>query len=543
MSSTRARTRPVIPPVRQPVASRDPGLLASCLEDAAHFPGGHAEAVAFPTSEGDVAALVRQGRAVLAVGAQSSLTGGATPMGELVLSLARWREPVRVDGDRVTVPPGLTLAELGEALAPHGRWYPPAPTFDGATIGGSIATNAAGAATFKYGTTRAWVEAITVVLASGEVLDLARGEVRAGADGIFEIEQSCGITRVPVPRYRLPDVPKCSAGYFAAPGMDLVDLFIGAEGTLGIVTSATLRTAAAPPAVAHALVWCRDEAEGLALVAAFRDASRRTWADGDPCGIDVAAIEHMDRRSLDLVREDGAGRQIGLAIPRDAALALLVQLELPAGATAAQCYADLGATGEGTGPDTPLVRAARLLDRAGLLDRTELALPGEIARARQLGALREAVPAAVNRRVGLAKQRIDARIEKTAADMIMPFDRFAEAMRLFHDAFGRRGLDVAIWGHASDGNVHPNVVPRSYADVQQGKDAILECGRAIVAMGGSPLAEHGVGRSAIKHQLLELLYGRDGLDDMRAVKRALDPEWRLAPGVIVPRASQLTPNN
>ncbi len=487
-----------------------------------------------PASEGDVAALVRRGGPVLAVGAQSSLTGGATPMGELVIALGRMRGEVRVAGDRVTVGPGLTLAELGAALAPHGRWYPPAPTYDGATVGGSIATNAAGAATFKYGTTRAWVEALTVVLASGEVLDLARGEVVAHPEGYFEIEQASGVTRVPVPSYRMPDVPKCSAGYFAAPGMDLVDLFVGAEGTLGIITSAALRTEAAPPSIAHALVWCRNEAEGLALVRAFRDASQATWRDRDPRGIDVAAIEHMDARSLALLREDDADRQIGIVVPADAALALLMQLELPPGSTAERCYDELGALADGAAPDTPLVRAARLLERVGLLDRTELALPGEIERARQFAALREAVPAAVNRRVGLAKLQVDARIEKTAADMIAPFDRFADAMRLFREAFGRRGLDLAIWGHASDGNVHPNVVPRSYEDVVQGAAAILECGRAIVAMGGSPLAEHGVGRSAVKQQLLELLYGREGIAEMRAVKRALDPTGLLAPGVIVP---------
>ncbi len=173
-----------------------------------------------------------------------------------------------------------------------------------------------------------------------------------------------------------------------------------------------------------------------------------------------------------------------------------------------------------------------MLDAAGVLDDVEIAVPGDRARAAQLLALREAVPSAVNHRVGRAKQSIDPRIEKTAADMIVPFERFEELLDLYDAEFGRRGLDAAVWGHISDGNVHPNVIPRSIADVESGKQAISMFGREVVRMGGAPLAEHGVGRNRVKQQLLVDLYGTAGVDEMRAVKRAIDPEWKLAPGVL-----------
>ena len=162
----------------------------------------------------------------------------------------------------------------------------------------------------------------------------------------------------------------------------------------------------------------------------------------------------------------------------------------------------------------------------------EIALPGDRAREQQLLALREAVPAGVNARVGRAKQQIDPRIAKTAADMIVPFDRLDELLAIYDDEFGRRGLDAAVWGHISDGNLHPNVLPRSMADVESGREAILACGREVIRLGGSPLAEHGVGRNPVKQQLLVELYGRDGVDEMRAVKRSLDPDFKLAPGVL-----------
>ena len=130
--------------------------------------------------------------------------------------------------------------------------------------------------------------------------------------------------------------------------------------------------------------------------------------------------------------------------------------------------------------------------------------------------MREAVPAAVNARVARAKQTIDPRIDKTAADMIVPFDRF-EALLDFYDAeFRRRGLDAAVWGHISDGNVHPNVIPRSVADVDSGRPPFWSSGAKPMRLGGAPLAEHGVGRNPVKQELLRTLYGESGIEEMRA---------------------------
>ena len=141
------------------------------------------------------------------------------------------------------------------------------------------------------------------------------------------------------------------------------------------------------------------------------------------------------------------------------------------------------------------------------------------------------MPEAVNRRVAEAR-RLSPKVQKTAADMIVSFDRFEERLELFRGAFDRYSLDYAIWVHISDGNVHPNVIPHRPEDVQRGQDAIMTCGREIIAMGGCPLAEHGVGRNPVKQQLLLELYGEGGIEQMRRVKRALDPKWRLAPGVL-----------
>src|SRR6476660_347233 len=175
----------------------DADVLAAHAEDAAHFAGGRAAGVAMPRDEAGIAAVIEEAAAVLPIGAQSSLTGGATPFGEVVLSTARLNRVLEVGANFVRVEAGVPLMEIDRVLEREHRYYPPAPTFTGAFAGGTVATNAAGAATFKYGTTRDWVQAVTVVLSSGDVLDVERGATRAHRDGYFEIELARRTVRVP----------------------------------------------------------------------------------------------------------------------------------------------------------------------------------------------------------------------------------------------------------------------------------------------------------------------------------------------------------
>lgn len=507
------------------------GQADAFLEDGAHYPGGHAAGVVLPKNISEIADALTSATAALPIGAQSSLTGGATPMGELLIATSRMTRVIDRSTDRITVDAGLTVAAMQEVLSTTDAWFPPSPTFTGACAGGIVSTNAAGAATFKYGSTREWVEGLVVVLADGTILDLKRGD-HCARDGAIEVRTTTGRISIPVPRYAMPDVAKRSAGYHAAPGMDLVDLFIGAEGTLGVIAQVTFRVLSPVPQSALALIPCRSEEQAIELVTALRDASVETRRRPYAAGIDVAAIENMDARSIAILREDGADERNDVSFPGDSAVALLVQLELPADITAAAAYDQIGGALASDSMDSALVRFCRLLADRDLLDTTELALPGDRRRAEQLIAIREAVPAGVNRRVGVAKRDVHPQIAKTAADMVVPFDRFAEMMDVYRRGFDARRLDYAIWGHISDGNVHPNVIPRSYEDVERGKEAILEFGRAAARLGGCPLAEHGVGRNPVKQELLRQLYGDDGIEEMRAVKRALDPEWKLSPGVI-----------
>jgi D-lactate dehydrogenase (cytochrome) len=181
-------------------------------------------------------------------------------------------------------------------------------------------------------------------------------------------------------------------------------------------------------------------------------------------------------------------------------------------------------------------RLQEVLDSCGVTHEATVAAPDDERGAQRLFELREAVPASVNALVAAAKSA-HPDIEKTAGDMVVPFSRLAESLALYRQAFESRGLEYAIWGHVSDGNLHPNLIPRTLEDMTRGRDAIFEIARGVIGMDGAPLAEHGVGRSALKQRLLRELYGDDGIEQMRAVKRALDPTWKLAPGVLFPPIS------
>jgi D-lactate dehydrogenase (cytochrome) len=492
-----------------PAIRRDPDLLRSFLSDAAHVPGGTAEGVVFPRSVDELAAVVRTATRLLAVGAQSSLTGGATPRGDVVVSTRALSELAQPDGSTVCAGAGVPLAELQRFLSGRDLYYPPVPTFDGAFVGGTIATNAAGAATFKYGVTRDWVVGVTVVLADGSVLDIRRDDVRASDAGVIEIDTGKGNPiSVTIPTYEVPKLPKVSAGYFTEPHLDLVDLFVGSEGTLGVIASATLRVKRRPRRCV-ALIVCASEAQALAMTTTLRAEA----AAVEP--LDVAAIEYVDSRSLTLL-DDSTFAAAGIPRPRRHQTVLLVQIET-----------------EGD-PDTALGRLDAAVQAAGVVHDPVVALPQDERTAARLFELREAVPAAVNARIGAAKVRAGDAIQKMAGDFIVPFEALPSALTFYREAFERRDLDYAIWGHISDGNLHPNVIPRSPKDIEKGRDALREMARRVMALGGAPLAEHGVGRNSLKQEFLRAMYGDRGIEQMRAVKRALDPENKLAAGVLFP---------
>ncbi len=525
-----------------PAVVRDPAVVAAYLEDASGAAPGRAAGVVRVESESDASALLAStlasGESILCQAARTSLTAGAIPRGEIVLSVERMRAIGRIEpspgGGRVIVEPGVRLDELRRALALHDLYYPPVPTYEQAMVGGTVSTNAGGAATFKYGVTRSWVRELRVVLWNGDVLELERGQELARPGDALGVRLSDGTeVRVPVPRYRLPAIKKISAGYHAADPLDLVDLFVGSEGTLGLITSITLDLVPAPPALVTVGVFVPDLGRAIELAAELRSAALSARASGDRLGPDVRSIEVVDGGGLAIVRASGDARRLRVAVPEQARAFVLLEVELPEPSTEQAAQAALLAAYDGTAGDTPLSRLVGILGRHAPVDDVTFALPGDEVRQGALRELREAVP----RRAGellAERKRGSPGVRKVGGDLVVPFPHVAEIVRIYQAGFETRGLSYAIWGHLSDGNLHPNALVRDERDVAAAIEALDEFAEAALRLGGAPLSEHGVGRDPLKQRLLLRFLGAAALDEMRAIKRALDPRSRFAPGVLFP---------
>src|SRR5580698_10547891 len=226
------------------------------ITDASGYPGS-ADQVFSPENEGQVVEILKRASAenvpLTIMGALTGVTGGAAPEGGWGLSLAKLRV-CNIEQGRATVGPGVLLREVQAGAASTGQFYAPDPTENTSSIGGNIAANASGSRSFRYGATREHVLALRVALMDGRVLELHRGEPVDFA----------------VPAIPLPKTTKHSAGYRLAPGMDWVDLFVGSEGTLGVVTEAELKLLPAPGELLGGVVFFSSEEAALDAVERWR---------------------------------------------------------------------------------------------------------------------------------------------------------------------------------------------------------------------------------------------------------------------------------
>ena len=498
---------------------------------------GRAEALVFPRSTADVAAAVRvaadRGWGVTVSGARTGITAGAVPGDGMVLSLDRLNcvRGLRRSRDGavlVSCEAGVMLSDLQGSLQEgrfpeaatwgrcsvdllaeikeHRLFYPPDPTETSASIGGTVACNASGAHTFRYGPTRRYVHSLEIVLADGSVLNLERGREAADAHGGFVLRRLDGTeTPVRLPTYRQP-ATKNAAGYFAEPGMDLVDLFIGSEGTLGIITAAELRLVPASASTCMAVIFWESEASALQ----FTSRVRRQRGE-----LGLLAVEYMGPRALSMLRERrrgmGAASGVPECLPPDAACAVYLDI----GASVAefrQALVGLADIVRSLGGDPERCWSGQTRD-----ERERLRL------------FRHALPETVNARIAEAR-RIHPTITKLGTDMAVPDDCLEDVVRLYRTHLDAHGLDYVIFGHIGDNHLHVNILPRTPEDYATGHELYVMFARDVVRMGGSPSAEHGVGK--LKTAFLEIAFGAEGVAQMRAVKNALDPEWRLGKGTL-----------
>ncbi|HSK74040.1 MAG TPA: FAD-binding oxidoreductase, partial [Pyrinomonadaceae bacterium] len=243
--------------------------LQNYLTDASNLQGGHAEKLFIPENAEEISDILKEAAErkipVTISGARTGTVGGAIPFGGYVISLEKLNKIKTINKENLTaiVESGVLLIDFQKAVEAENLFYPPDPTEWSCQIGGTVATNASGARSFKYGATRNFVQRLKIILPDADLLELKRGQVFA-ENGLVELETESGRKiRAKIPTYRQPNVRKNTSGYFSGEQFDAIDLFIGSEGTLGIITEAELKLLPKPESFFSGIVFFENETDLL----------------------------------------------------------------------------------------------------------------------------------------------------------------------------------------------------------------------------------------------------------------------------------------
>ena len=486
------------------------GIFRTDLETRARYSEGAGiyrivpQAVAVPADEDDLITLVRwaaESRVPLTPrGAGSSVTGSNVGDG-VIVDLTRMPRKLEVSAGTTTARTSANIrwGELAEAAGQHRLRLPPDPSSGPfATLGGMVSTNASGSHSLRYGSMRRWVLALTVITADAKRVELRRG---AADNPSLQYPRRDLQSHADLIRASFPKTTKNSAGYaldaWLASG-DTLDLFIGGEGTLGIVTEIEWRL---DPIPLHR-AGLRVQLDELA---------RLTSAVETILAFSPSVLELLDRTFLELVESGGVDRPSHPGVRRSESV-LLVEFE-----------------GDDAGGLRDIVnRAVKALD--GIAASIETALtPEEEAK---VWRLRHAASPII---ADLPPSR---RSLQVIEDACVPVPRMGEYIAAVRTLAQRVQVPVVIFGHAGDGNIHVNLLPET---TEAGwEDAVGTLHREItgevIRLGGTTSGEHGDGR--IRSSVLERLYGRDVVRLFHLVKDAFDPLGILNPGVKVVKAVQ-----
>ncbi len=483
----------------------DQASIRGFLEDTSNLKSGHTPGVFFPETVDELSELLKSARKehrrFTIAGNGSGTTGGRIPLGDYVISMQKFdriSQPVSYSCDRayMTVQSGALLDTVQKKAEQSGWFYPPDPTEKLCFIGSTIANNSSGARSFKYGATRKHISRILAVLPQGDVLDLSRGNCMADNNGIFRLSLPfAGEIAFQRPQYSMPETSKHNAGYFSEEGMDLIDLFIGSEGTLGIIAEADLMLIPLPKDVISSLVYFR------ALDDLFKF-NRLLKEREHACS--PRAIEFFDKNSLAFLAEKYP--------------------EVPAGSEGA-IFFEQETTIESEENDLE-----KLLEEMeacnAMIDQSWMALDRNDQE--KLREFRHTLPLLVNE--WLSKQQES----KISTDMAVPERRFRELFEFYRSTCEQHGFVYIIFGHIGNGHVHLNILPRNRDEFLQAKSLYRTFISKALELGGTLSAEHGIGK--LKAEYLVEMYHESGIREMARIKKCLDPFLVLNIGNIIPAA-------
>ena len=450
----------------------DQDIVKGFCTDSSNYPG-YAEALVRPKSTNEVIEIVKEANLkkipITTIGNRSSLTGSAAALGGWILDTSQMTKIFEINPKEkfAIAEPGMMLSELKKTILENDVFYAPDPTSEKECFfGGSIATNASGSRTFKYGSTRKYVRALEVVLASGETLNIRR-----------------------------PEIEKNTFGYL--PFQNMVDIFVGSEGTLGVITKIEVELLEKPENFFGGMAFFKTLSEALDFVVNIRRNLLHLST------VTPRAVELFDHLGLDIIRPDSAFK-----IPQETQAAIFFEQEYKTEEFESVLNNWLSFLGK----------------NKAIVDDTIIAdVPKQ---QEELRRLRHKVPSHLFEEGGKFVKDGGGKI---STDWSVPINKihtvidYAESL-----AKETKIIEPVIYGHIGNGHPHYNFIAKNSIQKKQILEVVHKTCQKVVSLGGTIAAEHGIGK--IKKDFVKYQYPKQIIDSMKALKQSLDPNGIMAPG-------------
>ncbi len=483
---------------------------------------GEASILFFPLCESHIIDFLKEMNlrkiSVTISGGRTGIVGGAVPQGGALLSLEKMNKILDVNRTdinwMITVQPGLLLTEFRKALEKtqltqyitnslqnsksihrfldeSENWiYAPDPTEETASIGGTVATDASGGKSYRYGSTRMYIERIRVVLTNGDVLDITRGKYLIN-DGRITIIGS-EVKEILLPNIPLPKI-KNTAGYMCTKNMDLIDLFIGSEGTLGVISEVTLKLIKKPGNIGTLISYFNSEDNAITFASLLNEDTH------------ILSTEFFDSNSLSLLKDDAE-----LTIKENYAAAILTDFFYKN---------DLDLEHTGNRLENKLNSCKSNLGNTSLgISESEI---------EKIHNIRHKLPERINKEIAQIKKKYSS-VHKIGTDTAVPQSSFKKLLNNYHSALKKSQLLFVIFGHIGESHIHVNIIPKNIYEFQKGKELSLKLANMAIKLGGTGSAEHGIGK--LKRNLLPLMFTKEQIKSMVTIKKLFDPNDILSRG-------------
>jgi D-lactate dehydrogenase (cytochrome) len=481
-----------------------PDEIQNYLVDASNFKG-HCEGVYLPSDENEIIEIIKDANSkkkrVTISGNGTGLAGGRVPQGGIVISMEKLNKilEINTDGKFAVIEPGVILKEFQDKVREKNLLYPPDPTESNCFIGGTIATNASGEKTFKYGSTRVYVNKLEIILADGDKLKLERGKFLAEGYTLNFKTESGKEYKLEIPVINMP-LTKNTAGYFCKENMDGIDLFIGSEGTLGVITKAELKLVPYPENIISCIIFFNEEKNALHFIREARDLSYQNRKDNLKQAIDALTLEFFDENSLNFLKDEHK------KIPSFSKAAVWFEQEVNASNEEWLFEEWMKLVKANNGGEENAWFAMNEKEKKDLEEfRYEIALK-------------------------VTDFLAQYNVNKLGTDMAVPNERFNEFYYFCTEEMKKNKFNYVAYGHFGNSHLHMNLLPRNKDEYEKGKVVYKNIYRKVVELGGTVSAEHGIGK--IKRDYLLEMYGEKVLREMANIKKQLDPNFILGYGNI-----------